>query len=433
MTKNPYTISFGKKPMQYISRISQTEEILENFQEENPSNQIYMITGVRGAGKTVLLTTIASELSQEKNWICVELNPEVDLLHGLAAKLYAIPELQKLFLSVKLDFSALGFGATIENGTQICDDESAVSMMLDYMTQKGKRLLITLDEVTTTEYVKIFMHSFQIFLRQDYNVFLLMTGLYDNIQNLQNNKTLTFLYRAPKIVLEPLNYTAVRQNYMDTFAISLKEAEELAMLTKGYSFAFQVLGHLCWKQLEAKGRKIEIRDVLETYDQYLADYVFGKICDELSEVDMQIVRRIADCESNKVKDIREGLEMDSAKFSVYRDRLKRKGIIGSRQYGTIEFQLPRFAEYVRRNSVNYIEMLEEEDWSESLLKEEGVYEGGQAYDHNTKGKSKGADFEMVDRERMIEEIEGILKSADEKDVYRVYRYVKRTTLRRTTL
>jgi hypothetical protein len=46
---NPFTLSFGKKPLQFISRISQTNEILENFQSEESSNQIYMITGIRGA------------------------------------------------------------------------------------------------------------------------------------------------------------------------------------------------------------------------------------------------------------------------------------------------------------------------------------------------------------------------------------------------
>ena len=42
---NPFTLSFGKKPLQYISRISQTAEIIDNFTARQPSNQIYMLTG----------------------------------------------------------------------------------------------------------------------------------------------------------------------------------------------------------------------------------------------------------------------------------------------------------------------------------------------------------------------------------------------------
>ncbi len=48
---NPFTLSFGKKPVQYISRIAQTERIIGDFTAEESPNQIYMITGVRGSGK----------------------------------------------------------------------------------------------------------------------------------------------------------------------------------------------------------------------------------------------------------------------------------------------------------------------------------------------------------------------------------------------
>ena len=43
--QNPFTLSFGKKPLQYISRISQTNQIVETFRSENPANQLFMITG----------------------------------------------------------------------------------------------------------------------------------------------------------------------------------------------------------------------------------------------------------------------------------------------------------------------------------------------------------------------------------------------------
>ena len=39
-----------------------------------------MITGVRGSGKTVMMTNIASEMrKQSDEWIVVELNPNRDL------------------------------------------------------------------------------------------------------------------------------------------------------------------------------------------------------------------------------------------------------------------------------------------------------------------------------------------------------------------
>lgn len=344
---NPFTLSFGQKPLQYISRIAQTNQIIDNFKAEHPSTPIYMITGVRGSGKTVMMTSIANEIKKNDNWIVIELNPLRDMLQSLAAKLYSIPQLHDLFLKAKLDFSAFGLGISIENASPITDIEDVLSHMLEHINRCGKRLLITVDEAVNSDNIKIFASSFQIFVRDNLPIYLLMTGLYENIYELQNDKSLTFLYRAPKITLEPLNYTAIRKNYMDIFNISADDAEKMTLLTKGYPFAFQVLGYLYWEYRNDKS----IDDILPEYDQYLQEYVYEKIWSELSSHDRDVLTVISSCGSDRVKDIREKLGMNSQQFSVYRDRLKRKGVINTQEYGRISVALPRFAEFVQIQSL----------------------------------------------------------------------------------
>lgn len=339
---NPFTLSFGKKPVQYVSRISQTNVIVENFRAEEPSNQIYLITGVRGSGKTVMMAGIANEMKKREEWIVVELNPTRDLLQSLAAKLYSLPEMHAHFVQAKLDFSVLGLGVSLENAAPVADIESAIELMLAEVHNRNKRLLITVDEVTNCEFIRVFASSFQIFLRQEYPVFLLMTGLYDKIYNLQNEDSLTFLYRAPKMILEPLNYTAVRKQYMDIFGLDMEAAGEMTELTKGYPFAFQVLGYLCW---ENRGVKT-LEEILPEYDQYLEEYVYDKIWSELSELDRKILVEMSASGETKVKKIRDSVGMKSELFSVYRERLKRKGVLDTGKYGEVSFILPRFAEFV---------------------------------------------------------------------------------------
>lgn len=344
---NPFTLSFGQKPLQYISRIAQTNQIIDNFKAEHPSTPIYMITGVRGSGKTVMMTSIANEIKKNDNWIVIELNPLRDMLQSLAAKLYSIPQLHDLFLKAKLDFSAFGLGISIENASPVTDIEDVLSHMLEHINRCGKRLLITVDEAVSSDNIKIFASSFQIFVRDNLPIYLLMTGLYENIYELQNDKSLTFLYRAPKINLEPLNYTAIRKNYMDIFNISAADADKMTLLTKGYPFAFQVLGYLYWEYRNNKS----IDDILPEYDQYLQEYVYEKIWSELSSHDRDVLTVISSCDSDHVKDIREKLGMNSQQFSVYRDRLKRKGVINTQEYGRISVSLPRFAEFVQIQSL----------------------------------------------------------------------------------
>lgn len=344
---NPFTLSFGQKPLQYISRIAQTNQIIDNFKAEHPSTPIYMITGVRGSGKTVMMTSIANEIKKNDNWIVIELNPLRDMLQSLAAKLYSIPQLHDLFLKAKLDFSAFGLGISIENASPVTDIEDVLSHMLEHINRCGKRLLITVDEAVNSDNIKIFASSFQIFVRDNLPIYLLMTGLYENIYELQNDKSLTFLYRAPKITLDPLNYTAIRKNYMDIFNISADDANKMTLLTKGYPFAFQVLGYLYWEYRNDKS----IDDILPEYDQYLQEYVYEKIWSELSSHDRDVLTVISSCGSDRVKDIREKLGMNSQQFSVYRDRLKRKGVINTQEYGRISVALPRFAEFVQIQSL----------------------------------------------------------------------------------
>ena len=341
--KNPFTLAFGKEPTTYISRFSQTNNIIETFDSDNPTHQVYMITGVRGSGKTVLLTHIAKEMMQKKDWITEELNTNGDLLHSLAAKLYAEPELYPLFIEAKFNLSAFGLGAEFKNSPPITDIETALTRMLERIKKHGKKLLICIDEVTPTDNVKLFASAFQIFMRADLPVFLLMTGLYDNINNLQNDKTLTFLYRAPKVIPEPLNLGAIANSYRDLFEIDDEVSMDMAKLTNGYSFAFQVLGFLCWENgIDGLNNKL-----LEIYDQYLEEYVYSKIWSELSSKDRDVVMELAD-NITIVKDIREKLEMKPGDFSVYRDRLLKKGIIVTPEYGRIELSLPRFAAFVNR-------------------------------------------------------------------------------------
>ena len=140
---------------------------------------------------------------------------------------------------------------------------------MERLKKSGKRLLITIDEMTNSEYMKVFAGAFQIFVRQELPVFLLGTGLYENIEELQNEKSLTFLYRAPKIQLKPLNNAAIINKYKTIFNISPEKAAQMAGLTKGYPFAFQVLGYLTWNN------DGDYNGILGEYEQYLSENLVG--------------------------------------------------------------------------------------------------------------------------------------------------------------
>ena len=343
MAQNPYTLVFGKEPQQMISRIVQSEQVEDAFCEETPTQQVFIITGVRGSGKTVFMTDISAKLRQRKEWIVIELNPEKDLLESLAAKLSSDHLLAKIFQNAQINLSFFGLGLAVSNIAPITDIEVALARMLESLKKQGKRLLVTIDEALSTESMRIFAGAFQIFVRQELPIYLLMTGLYENINALQNEKNLTFLYRAPKIALKPLNIGTICENYKRVLRLDEETALRMARLTKGYSFAFQVLGYLLWKN----GGDAD--SVIQPYRQYLEEYAYEKIWSELSRNDRRVIYGIANVESGKIADIREFLDMQTNEFNPYRKRLLRKGLVDGDERGYVRCTLPLFEQFVLEN------------------------------------------------------------------------------------
>ena len=341
---NPFSIMFGKEPSQMISRITQSDLIINSFSQENPSTQIFMITGVRGSGKTVLMTSIAKKFEKEKDWVVVELNPSTDLLHHLASILYNNKSIIEIFKKAKINLSFWGIGAEIEQEEPITDMEIAVSRMLESLRKRKKKVLITIDEASNTNEMRVFASAFQIFVRHDLPVFLLMTGLQENIDSLQNNEILTFLHRAPKIYLEALDLTRIAYSYQNVFGLDTEKSREMAKLTRGYPYAFQVLGYYTFEKNK------DYKSAIPDCRQYLNEYVYDKIWSELSKTDKKVLIAAAQCDDHSVKEIRSKLGMEPNEFSPYRARLIKKGLISRTDYGYIEFLLPFFEDYVLDNS-----------------------------------------------------------------------------------
>ncbi len=343
--KNPFTLDFGREPYEMIPRSLLMGELVSSFTDDHPSKHITIITGVRGSGKTVFMTSVCKRFQSEKDWVVVELNPDRDLLQNLAAKLSSENTLKEIFTAAKINLSAFGLGVQIEGTEPEHDIEVALTRMLTSLKRHHKKVLIAIDEVSGTPSMKVFASAFQIFLRQDLPLFLLMTGLYENVRALQDQKTLTFLYRAPRIALTPLNIGRMAESYARIFELDSESALDMARRTKGYSFAFQVLGYFTW---ECRNNPARIR---AEYKQYLEEYVYEKIWQELSAEDRRVLYGIAKNPGGSVSEIRAYLNMSSNGFTPYRTRLIRKGIINGDVYGVVRFELPLFEEFVLENYI----------------------------------------------------------------------------------
>jgi len=355
-TENPYTLQFSYIPPRIIERTVVTSEIIDNYLRDLPTYRGMFLTGVRGSGKTVMLGSVRNSIASNINWITVDINPESNILDSLARRLYMIPELKALFIKAKLDFSVLGLGLHIEDsGSVATTEEDALYIMLKALKTAGKRVLVTVDEVTYSKDVAMFSHALSSFSNEGYEIYVLMTGLMENIRNIKNKKSLTFLYRAKIKELGGLNLNSIGRDYKETLGVDEKTAKELADITRGYSLGFQALGYHYYNELcEVKDRsEVNINKVLSEFDATLAELSYDKIWDELSATDIKILKAMLEISEDegevliKVDKIRERTEMSSDTFTKYRTRLLDSGVVDGSTYGHLKFSLPRFEEYIR--------------------------------------------------------------------------------------
>ena len=151
------------------------------------------------------------------------------------------------------------------------------------------------------------------------------------------------LHFAPKIELKPLNIGTIANNYKNMFSLSDEKALQMAKLTRGYSFAFQVLGYFTWEN----GGNYE--EVISDFKQFLDEYVYDKIWSELSAKDKFVLHGIANTDSAQIADIREVLNITTNEFNPYRKRLIKKGLLNGENRGYVYFTLPMFEDYVLEN------------------------------------------------------------------------------------
>ncbi|MBQ9014981.1 MAG: ATP-binding protein [Firmicutes bacterium] len=336
---NPYTPAFGTPPTAYIHREQIENQIMNEFCGPGSVPMSYMIIGARGTGKTVLMHEIANRFETSADWVVARMNPNVDMLDSLLHKLAGHKKAAPAIKSAKINLAF--FGLTVDFSTpQIKDVEEAIAEIVKGLRDNEKRLLIIVDEATNTASMKKFASAYQNLIGQKLPVYLLMTGLYENISRLKNEKNLTFLYRMPRILLSPLSLNRIRENYMNTLEVDVAAAEMMADITKGYSYGFQLLGKLTW---DNRG---EYTEILETYRSTLYEMVYEKIWEEMSDTDKYVMFCAATTEGTRVTDIRKAAGQNTNLFSTYKDRLIKKGLLHSSRYGHVEIALPFFKGFI---------------------------------------------------------------------------------------
>ncbi|MBR5402061.1 MAG: hypothetical protein IK102_09660 [Treponema sp.] len=334
--QNPFITTFSKNPDISYVYTEKTDEILNNFSYEKPSESVYKITGVRGSGKTVILAkieeAIRSEEMKKKGWLVFDVNPTRDLLHQIASMLVNEGFGKSRTKNKNIDIS---------EGSAFFDIGVEIEEMLKLVQKKNKKIFIGIDEVTKTKEMVQFASEFGKWLRADYPVYLVCTGLYENIMEVSNVKNLTFFRRAVTVQTEKLNQVRMAELYSKLLKIQITQARTMAKITKGYAYAFQELGSLYFN----KKKEETLDDLIPALKAELFAYSYEKIWEELTEGDRSMVKLLTLKTEYKRDEVLKLMGEKKGNYSMYRDRLLKRGLLESWQ-AYISFSLPFFADYI---------------------------------------------------------------------------------------
>ena len=340
--RNPYVISFGRIPTQYINRSLLIDNIVEILEADPVEEQALKLTGIRGTGKTVTMTAIERRMRENDDWIVVGLKSNSNITEDLIANLYSSVSFLTDFMNAELNLSKFGIGLNITSKSPVASLDYALKRILSEIKKKGKRILVTIDEARKTDAMVDFIQEFQLLIREEYPIYLLAAGLYEDIEHIENTDGLTFFLRATSFEMTPLNLGMIREDYKKTLELSNDVAEEMAVITKGYAFAYQALGKYMWES----GQKELSEEVLMLLDEALAEKVYKKIWSELAPKDRWFLQYIVQKDQMSASELLQITQKKHNEWSEPRKRLSEKGIIDTKTRGIISLKLPRLKEFV---------------------------------------------------------------------------------------
>ena len=377
---NPFNPGFGKKPEIFLDRQLLIQKVTDELENPNSPYRTSLIYGLRGSGKTAFLTDASTAVAAKKGWIVLNLAMSDSILPNLIVELYrkANSPLQKLFSQIKgVNISAFGVDFSIGSSQpSLTSYQTLFADMLDKLRSRGLDLFITIDEIDNTPAIKEFASLYQLMLRENYSLALMMTGLPHKISELQNDKILTFLLRSSRINLEPIALTSIKYSYQKSFRDAGFTVEDAALttmarMTAGYAYAFQLLGYQIWNRA-AQGAPVTpglLEQEVPEFKMQLFHNVYTKVFHELSPKDREFLLAMAQCVSGasavptvptntgianvRISDISGRMGKGPNYISMYRRRLLDSQIIQATGHGTVSFTLPFMSDFIIENHELY--------------------------------------------------------------------------------
>jgi energy-coupling factor transporter ATP-binding protein EcfA2 len=355
--ENPFNPQFGVRPDSFVGRDQIIDDFLSGLDFTNSPYRTTILTGLRGSGKTSLLSDI-SVLVRKKKFISVNVTAHDGMLEEIIGELNRgskkwISKAISKIESVSVGVLGISFSITKGSTSEVFGFRHTVTDILDELDQHDIGVVFTIDEVhNDTKEMQEFIIAYQHLVRERRNVALLMAGLPNAVYELLNNKVLTFLRRSNRIFLHNIEIALIDKLYKEVFIDYDKKpagiVSEAATMTSGYPYLVQLIGYYLWEIADKKINRAKLNFCMKQTKQDLFQNVHALVYRDLSAKDKEFV--LAMCEDEHISrfaDIITRMGVEKGYASKYRQRLLDTGLVQREGHGELSFSLPFMREFIK--------------------------------------------------------------------------------------
>lgn len=381
---NPYTPNAGARPPALVGRDRELEsfEVLLDRLRRGHTEQSMLITGLRGVGKTVLLTSF-EESARERGWTTVEAeitkNTEFGARMGQLARralLQLAPRerwkeraaraasvLKSFQISVTPD-GTLTAGLDVEAAAGLADSGALDDDLTD--------LLVALGEAAQEQDSGVVFLIDEVHFLATAELEALIAALHKTVQR-QLPITLVGagLPQLPRLAGEAKSYAERLFKFPSIGRLSGAEAEQALVepaerlevsyepqavaavidYTEGYPYFLQEYGNALWNLVAAS--PISAADVAAARDvvESKLDGSFFRVrAERTTELELRYMRAMAELggEPQQARDVAALLGRTSQQMGPTRSRLIEKGLLFTPGHGLAAFTVPQFDRFMRR-------------------------------------------------------------------------------------
>ena len=374
MSQNPFKPTAGKVPPVLIGR----QDVIDDFAEgldngAGAPGRLMLLTGQRGYGKTVMLTELG-RVAQSRGWEVVSETASDGLCERLISTL-ATSGIRLEGLSISPSFGVGGVASASLGGVRLSNPQQSAPTLRSVIEAKlrklpkGKGVFFTIDEAqaASMDDIVALATTLQHVIRDEdmrdvpdsekHGVAFAFAALPAIVDDVVNDKVLTFLRRAQRRDLRAVSLPDVRAAYLQSVEqggkrISDEDALAAARASEGYPYMVQLVGYYMWRSAERRGsQRIEEQDVrLGIADAALAfeEAVCAPVFAGLTGAQRLFVEAVAEDAggSSRVSDIAQRTGRSSSWVSKYRASLLKEHVIESDGFGYVRLATPYLASYI---------------------------------------------------------------------------------------